>query len=99
MAYTNAQPGREGRSTRYVEAYLRRQDGREISAVVVNISLRGCRLRAEEELLPGERIWVGVPRLGSIAANVRWVEQGLAGVEFIPQSDVWETLPACSRAS
>lgn len=87
---------RESRSTRRVELYLRRQDGREIKTLLTNISARGCRLRLREALAVGELIRLEVPRLGSVAGAVRWRLDGNAGIEFIAQSDVWEEVAAGS---
>lgn len=81
---------RESRSTRRVEVFLRREDGREIRTLLTNVSARGCRLRPQEELAIDERLRIEIPRLGSVAAIVRWSLEGNAGAEFIAQSDVWE---------
>jgi hypothetical protein len=40
-----------------------------------------------------ELVRIEVPRLGSVAATIRWASNGKAGAEFIPQSDVWEEVP------
>ena len=83
---------RESRSTRSVEVFLRRQDGREIRTLLTNISTRGCRLLPREALAINELIRIEIPRLGSVAALIRWSLDGYAGAEFIPQSDVWEEI-------
>lgn len=93
MQYVRSKRQRESRSTRSVEVFLRRQDGREVKTLLTNISTHGCRLRPREELTIDELIRVDVPRLGSVAALVRWSLDGYAGAEFIPQSDVWEETP------
>ena len=81
---------RQSRSTRRVETFLYRQDGREIRALLTNVSNHGCQLRPQEWLAVDERVRIEVPRLGSIAATIRWMSDGNAGAEFVPQSDVWE---------
>lgn len=81
---------RESRSTRRVEAFLRRQDGREIRTLVTNISNCGCQIKLQEVLAVDELVRIEIPRLGSIAASIRWMADGMAGAEFIVHSDVWE---------
>lgn len=83
---------RESRSTRRIEAYLRRQDGRETRAMLTNISNRGCQLRPHEILEVDEMVRIELPRVGSVAATIRWMDNGSAGAEFIPQSDIWEEI-------
>jgi hypothetical protein len=85
-----SQTDRESRSARSVEVFLRRQDGREIKTLLTNVSERGCRLMPREALEVDELVRIEVPRVGSVAATVRWSLDGHAGAEFIPQSDVWE---------
>ena len=75
---------RESRSKRRVEAFVHRQDGREIKALVTNISNRACELRPQELLSVDERIRIEIPRLGSIAAAIRWISDEHAGAEFLP---------------
>jgi len=89
MKNLQSQTDRESRSTRRVEAILRRQDGREIGTLITNISNRGCRLNAKVTLTVDELIRIDVPRAGSVAATIRWISDGEAGAEFIPGSDVW----------
>lgn len=81
---------RESRSTRRIEAFLCRQDGHEIRALVTNISRRGCQLKPQELLAVDELVRIEFPRVGSVAAKIRWMSDERAGAEFIPDSDVWE---------
>lgn len=81
---------RESRSKRRIEAFLHRQDGREMKAMVTNVSARGCELRPQERLAVDELVRIEVPRLGSVAATIRWTSDENAGAEFVPQSDIWE---------
>lgn len=81
---------RESRSIRRVEAYLHRQDGREVRAFLTNVSNGGCQLRPREMPAIGETVRIEIPRLGSFAATIRWAADGYAGAEFVPQSDIWE---------
>ena len=81
---------RESRSIRRIEAFLYRQDGREMKAMLTNVSKRGCEIRPQHLLAIDELVRIEVPRLGSFAATIRWMTDGRAGAEFIPQSDIWE---------
>lgn len=81
---------RESRSRRRVDAFLHRQDGHEIRAMVINISNRGCQLRPQELVAVDELVRIEFPRIGSVAATIRWISNGNVGAEFIPQSDIWE---------
>jgi hypothetical protein len=84
---------RESRSTRRIEAFLCRQDGHEIRALVTNISRRGCQLKPHQQLAVDELVRIDFPRVGSVAAKIRWMSDGSAGAEFIPDSDIWECCP------
>lgn len=81
---------RESRSTRRIEAFLHSPRGQEIRAIVTNISNRGCRLKAKGPLSIDELVRIEVPRVGSVAATIRWVSNGEVGIEFIPDSDIWD---------
>lgn len=93
MNYVRSLRDREGRSTRRVEAFLHRQDGREIRTLVTNISNRGCQLKPQGLLVVDELVRIEIPRVGSVAATIRWMSDGSAGAEFLPHSDVWEEIP------
>lgn len=82
--------GRESRSKRRIEAFVHRQNGRELRVLVTNISRSGCGLRPSNELAADELVRIEIPRVGSFAAEIRWTSAEFAGARFIPQSDVWE---------
>lgn len=92
MNGTQTLPYRESRSTRRIEVFLRKQDGRELRTLVTNISNRGCRLNANGVLSVDELVQLKIPRVGSVTATIRWVSKDEAGVEFIPGSDFWEAV-------
>jgi hypothetical protein len=56
--------------------------GRSHGARIINISALGLMCRTEAELHIGERITVWLPIVKNIVAEVRWIEDGRAGVEF-----------------
>ena len=90
MESAQFRPDRESRFRRRLQLFVYRQDGREIKTRLINISGRGCQLAPAEPLSVDEQVRIEIPRLGSIAATIRWSAEGKAGAEFVPQSDVWE---------
>lgn len=81
---------RASRCVRRVPAFVHREDGREISVTLTNVSTGGCELMVAEPLAVGELVRIEFPRIGGMAARIRWTTGSHAGAEFIPQSDVWE---------
>lgn len=90
MGYVRSEVERESRSTKRVPVFVHHQDGREIAAVLTNISNHGCQLASAAVLASDELVRIEFPRVGGLAARICWASDGLAGVEFIPDSDVWE---------
>ena len=58
-------------------------DGGEVLIQLTDISYQGCQVETDRVLPIGSRITLTIPRLGEIAAQVRWSLQGRAGVRFI----------------
>lgn len=81
---------REGRSPRCVDAFVLFKDGREIAVTIINISNRGGLIQGIGCFAAGDQVRVEVPRLGGLWAQIRWAANGNAGVEFVPDSDLWE---------
>jgi hypothetical protein len=66
-------------------------DGREVAALITNLSYAGCQLLAEAELVVGETILLTIPGRGSMEAQVRWTAGDSAGLQFLlRQSQVEE---------
>ena len=57
--------------------------GRTYGARIINISPLGLMCRGEAELLLGERATVWLPILKDVPAEIRWVEDGRFGLEFM----------------
>jgi len=57
--------------------------GRTHGVRIINISALGAMCRSEGELLMGERLTIWLPILKDHPAEVRWVEDGRLGVEFL----------------
>lgn len=93
MEYPRPKIDRESRSIRRVDIFVHRQDGREVAALLTNISSRGVQLKTSEELCSDELVRIDIPRLGGVAARIRWTSDGFAGAELLPHSDVWEVVP------
>jgi hypothetical protein len=58
-------------------------DGREVRALVTNLSYEGCQLFAEAELCVGDTLGLTLPDRGSIQAQVRWTAGDKAGIKFL----------------
>jgi hypothetical protein len=68
-------------------------DGREVSALVTNVSSEGCQLLADVQFSVGETVTLNLPGRGSVRAQVRWTAGERAGVRFLT-----EDLPEQRRA-
>jgi hypothetical protein len=60
-------------------------DGREVRALVTNLSYDGCQLLAEAELCVGETLVLTLPERGSTEAQVRWTAGDKAGIKFLTE--------------
>ena len=49
---------------------------------VVDISIHGARLQTYSALKRGETIWLTLPEIGSIAADVMWADDFIGGCQF-----------------
>nr|MDQ3077917.1 PilZ domain-containing protein [Pseudomonadota bacterium] len=43
----------------------------------------GCRVELVERVRPGDRLWLSLPGIESLEAAVCWVDNFVAGVEFV----------------
>ena len=50
---------------------------------ILDFSRSGCRIELPERVLPNEIIWISFPGLESLQARVAWVNEWIAGVEFL----------------
>lgn len=57
--------------------------GRTQGIRIINISPLGLMCRTDGELLTGERVTVWLPVLKDHPAEIRWVRDGRAGMEFL----------------
>lgn len=54
---------------------------------VVDISLHGCRLQTYSALRRGSTIWLNLPEIGPVAAEVKWADDFTAGCQFCAALD------------
>lgn len=64
-----------------LDASVTRTGGADVTAVVTDLSLDGCCLMGQFQI--GERLTVNIPKVGSLAAEVRWAFMGRAGARFV----------------
>jgi len=73
---------RKDRARSNVPATLHRRDGSSEPAFVTNLSDEGCRIESASRLEIGERLKIAIPRVGELAAQIRWTVNGSAGARF-----------------
>jgi hypothetical protein len=49
---------------------------------VVDISLHGCRLHAYSSMASNTTIWLNIPGLGAMGADIMWSDDLVAGCQF-----------------
>lgn len=66
---------------------------------VVDISIHGARLQTYSALKKGATIWLTLPEGGSVAADVMWADDFVAGCQFHKplEMDVFDRLLAMQR--
>lgn len=67
-----------------LDATVTRGNGTELAAVVTDLSLDGCCLIGPFQI--GEQVTVKIPKVGSLAAEVRWAFMGRAGARFVTET-------------
>jgi PilZ domain len=89
MVVSEAQPSNGRRTRRPVEmrGQLVRAGGITHIVHLIDINYGGCGIQTPVELQPGESVQLMVMGRGSLAATVRWYEDGRAGLEFEPLPD------------
>ena len=65
-----------------LSGYAILSDGTTIGATLVDLSYEGCRIRPDKPLTPGDSLRLSVLNRGLIEAEVRWFEDGFAGLAF-----------------
>lgn len=89
-----AQPGREGARDRRAQrrpvamrGYIIGATGASHVVELFDLNYGGCGIRTPVPLTPGERVKLSVLNRGSIPAEVKWYENGRAGIDFSPADE------------
>ncbi len=77
------QPRRAQRVPIIAEIALRRSFDTRYAVNLLDFSSAGCRVELVERVLPGARLWISLPGIETIEARACWVDEFVAGVEFI----------------
>ncbi len=77
------QPRRAQRVPITAEIALRRSFDTRYRVNLLDLSPKGCRVELVERVLPGARLWISLPGIKTIEARACWVDNFVAGVEFI----------------
>ena len=68
-------------------------DGNTVEVSLVDLSYEGCKISTSGALEPGDRLKLSVLQRGLIEAEVRWFEDGFAGLAFLtydpPERPQW----------
>jgi hypothetical protein len=80
-----AQRGTRRRSPRApvsLDAHLGRGGLERALCKVVDVSIHGCRLQTYTAMKKGSTIWLTLPRIGQVVADVMWADDFTAGCQF-----------------
>ena len=84
-AHVTGRSGNRRRSTRApvsLDASLGQGGLARTLCKVVDISIHGARLQSYSLLTKGSTIWLTLPGIGAIAADVMWADEYVAGCQF-----------------
>jgi hypothetical protein len=73
--------------------YALRADGSSVEVMVLDLSYEGCGVECPIALQPGEPLKLSVLRRGAISCEVRWYDNGRAGLVFEPEESTSQHLP------
>ena len=62
---------------------LRRSFDTRYQVQIVDFSPHGRRVELVERVKPGDRLWISLPGIETLEATTCWVEDFVAGLEFI----------------
>lgn len=77
------QPRRAERVSIAAGISLRRSFEIRYAVQILDLSPHGCRVELVERVRPGDRLWISLPGIETLEATTRWVEDFVAGVEFV----------------
>ncbi|MEO8547244.1 MAG: PilZ domain-containing protein [Sphingomicrobium sp.] len=70
-----------------LHGFLALENGTTSEITVLDMSYEGCRIATTVELSAGQHVQLAVLRRGAIDANVRWAEDGQAGLVFAAEPE------------
>ncbi len=76
------EPRRAERVLLRADIDFRRSGDHKYRVNILDLSPEGCRVEIPVKVHAGDRIWISLPGLESIAGQVRWVEGWTVGVKF-----------------
>ena len=65
------------------EISLRRSFDTKYRVNILDFSPHGCRVELVERVQVGDRLWISLPGIETIEAVACWVDNFIAGVEFV----------------
>ena len=75
-------PRREDRVALRADIDFRRSGDHRYRVNILDFSPKGCRVEAPVTVSVGETIWISLPGLEALAAQVCWVKEWTIGAEF-----------------
>ncbi|MGH6706227.1 MAG: PilZ domain-containing protein [Sphingomicrobium sp.] len=82
MADSNKKPRKAERVSLRADVDFRRAGDHRYRVNILDFSPEGCRMELPVNVSPGDIIWISLPGLESIQAEVCWVKEWTVGVEF-----------------
>jgi len=76
------EPRRAERVLLRADIDFRRSGDHKYRVNILDFSPEGCRIEIPVKVKTGDRIWISLPGLESIAGQVRWVEGWTVGIKF-----------------
>ena len=76
------EPRRAERVTLRADIDFRRAGDHKYRVNILDFSPEGCRIEIPVNVSPGDKIWISLPGIETIAGEARWVEGWTVGVLF-----------------
>ena len=77
------QPRRTDRVPIGAEISMRRSFDTRYRVQLLDFSPQGCRIELVERVRVGDRLWISLPGIETVEAITCWVDNFVAGVEFV----------------
>lgn len=76
-----------------MRGYIIPDEGMSHVIDLIDLNYGGCGIRTPVPLVPGQRVKLSVMDRGSIPAEVKWYQNGRAGIDFAPSEEPREHVP------